>query len=368
MNILLLHGGVRLTLRRRTTLRPDAGQGTLEFLLAIVPVMLLGLGSIEAIHWYAARQAVSLALVQAARAAITQHANPEVLDQAFTEALLPLHAGPTAAASRARLQRAVERRTQATGLPPWRIRILSPSTASFVDFASSSPDLPRPGRLPVIDNDYLRERHRAGAMQPPATASRGPVSGQTLLEANTLVLHLTWLHEPLLPGMRALLRQLAPADNRYGSVAMARGGYLPLQREVALVMQSHPIAWNMPAHGRVLRLGGGDTSHPGHIEAADTIPAVPPATPAPSVPEGDGNASANESNAAAISPGFATGGNTEQCAGLWCLMESGLTPLSPTPYRPPAAAEAGGPAAPAREPGAAAPPATELDDCPACCG
>ncbi|NLC36668.1 MAG: hypothetical protein GX772_09560, partial [Alcaligenaceae bacterium] len=38
----------------------QCGQGAVEFLLAAVPVLLLGLASIEAAHWYFARQAVSL--------------------------------------------------------------------------------------------------------------------------------------------------------------------------------------------------------------------------------------------------------------------------------------------------------------------
>ena len=231
--------------------RRQHGQGAVEFLLAAPVVLLLGLGCIEAIHWYFVRQAVSQALVQAARAAITQHAHPEVLDKAFSEALLPLHAGPSRPASQARLNQALARREAATGLPAWRIEILSPDASTFADFASQNRDLPM-SPYPVIDNDYLHEQHQARIAQG-WPQGRGPVSGQTTLEANTLLLHLTWLHEPLLPGVKQLLRQLAPEDNRYGSMAMASAGYLPIQRQVALVMQSHPIAWDLPAHGRIAR-------------------------------------------------------------------------------------------------------------------
>src|SRR5690606_4833505 len=119
-------------------------------------------------------------------------------------------------------------------------------------FASANPDLPRHGSRAVIDTDYLHEQHLARSAQG-RRDDRGPLSGQTILEANTLVLELTWLHEPLLPGVRGLLRALAPADTRYGSVAMARAGYLPIRRQVAMVMQSHPVEWEMPPHGRVVR-------------------------------------------------------------------------------------------------------------------
>lgn len=266
-----------MSLQGPSTIRPvipvnpgrQRGQGAVEFLVAIVPVLLLGLGSIEAIHWYFARQAVSLALVQAARAATTQNADPAVLDSAFSEALLPLHAAHSHSASRARLQRAMDRRVRDTGLPAWQIRILSPSTADFQDFGSHDPALPRFDGRAVIDNDYLDEQHQARLARG-LPRGRGPITGRTILDANTLVLDLTWLHEPLLPGMRAVMRQLAPADARYGSLAMARGGYLPIRREVALVMQSHAAAWETPAHGRVRRAEPDTTTPSSPGEAGNT--------------------------------------------------------------------------------------------------
>src|SRR5690554_4917293 len=105
----------------------ERGQGSVEFLLAVPIVLLLGLGSLEAIHWFFARQAVSNALMQAGRAAITQHARPDILDAAFIEAMLPVFVAPSPAETRARLERAMARREQATGLPAWRMEILSPS-------------------------------------------------------------------------------------------------------------------------------------------------------------------------------------------------------------------------------------------------
>jgi len=328
------------------------GQGATEFLLAAVPVLLMGLGAIEAAHWYFARQAVSLALAQAARAAITRHADPAAIDLAFSEALLPLHAGASPAQSRARLRRAMERRTLATGLPAWRIHILSPSPDAFHDFASSASELSHLGPRPVIDNDYLREQHQARLAQG-WPEGRGPLSGRNTLEANTLALRLTWLHEPLLPGVKHLARRLAPAGTGYGVQAMARGGYLPIRREVAMVMQSAPVLLDTPAHGRVVR-------------REDAV----------------GDAA------------------RQACMGLWCLesLEPGGAPQPPAPGGPGAgpggSASGAGPEAPAlpRAPGIIAPwpgalPETggyretepedggagdpalagEPDDCPGCC-
>lgn len=261
----------------------QSGQGSVEFLLAAPVVLLLGLGSIEGIHWYFARQAASHALLQAGRAAITRHADPAVLDAAFSRALLRWFVAPSAAQSRTRLERAIARREQATGLPAWQIRVLSPSASSFEDFSTRHPDLPNTGH-PVIDNDYLSLQHQAYLDQG-WPEGRGPVSRQTILEANTLVLELTWLHEPLLPGVRQLLKQVAPADTRYGSLAMARAGFLPLRRQISLLMQSHPVAWALPAHGRVARQGVAE----------------------PATGQGGGQASGVQVRPSA------------HCQGLWCL-------------------------------------------------
>lgn len=266
--------------------RAICGQGAVEFLFAAVPVLLLALGSLEAIHWYFVRQAASLALLQAGRAAVTQQADPAVLDQAFTDAIQPLYTGTSPAQSRARLERAMSQRQHELALPAWRIQIQSPSTATFHDFATDDPELRHPAGLPVIDNDYLHEQHQQRLSQG-LPEGRGVLSGQTTDEANTLVLHLIWPHKPLLPGVSQLLKQLAPSDNRYASLAMARGGYLPIHREIALVMQSHAVAWEMPAHGRVVRL-----TAPGHLTSGQGL----------------------DVNTAADSPS-----GKGSCSGIWCL-------------------------------------------------
>ena len=316
------------------------GQGTVEFLFAAPLILLLGFSSIEALHWFFARQAVSQALVQAARAASTQHAHPQVIDTAFAEALLPLHAAGTRQASEARLKSAIAKRETATGLPAWHIEILSPGAATFEDFASDNPDLPRAAHA-VIDNDYLQEQHQA-RLSEGWHQGRGPISGQTTLQANTLVLHLTWLHEPLLPGVKQVMKQLAPSDSRYGSQAMARAGFLPIQRRAAMVMQSHPIAWAMPQHGRIRRNGEHHAT-----SSSNSSPGLP--------------AKFIASNA---------------CRGLWCLQpteeetnaQPGLQPNLPlNPEQNPPSLDGdivdSGPNENGPQPG----PAYDPDDCPGCC-
>ena len=311
--------------------RMQSGQGSVEFLLAAIPVLLLGLGSIEALHWHFSRQAVSLALAQAARVAVTSHADPQRLDEAFSEALLPLYAGRDKPTARARLALRMARREEATGLPAWSLRIISPSQTSFMDFRSVNPDLPHEAGVPVIDNDYILEQHERRVLEG-WPDGRGPNSGQTALEANTLVVHLTWLHEPLLPGVRRLMQQIAPTDGRYGSLAMRRAGFLPMRRELAMVMQSHPIAWRMPPHGRVVRNTHPDGQEPPYRTVADSSILGPGGAGGPyeQGPTPPGTADPASADAPATS---SIGHYTEPCKGLWCLQESPL-PGKPTSGHP----------------------------------
>jgi hypothetical protein len=212
-------------------------------------LLLLGLGSIELAHWLVTRQAVSLALLQAARAGTTDHGRPATLENAFKHALLPLFPGGSQRSAAQAQAAAFAQRTTDTGGAPWQIEILSPTAVAFDDFAD--PAIAPQGQpvIAAINNNYQLEQHRrlvAAGWQ----GGLGPRSGQTIFEANTLVLRLRYLHEPVLPGIKNLVRLLGDEDGTFGQRAMARGGYLPMAREIALTMESHPMHWSLPADGK----------------------------------------------------------------------------------------------------------------------
>ncbi|SHI28061.1 hypothetical protein SAMN04488135_11915 [Pollutimonas bauzanensis] len=221
-----------------------------ELSVAAIPLLLLGLGSIEAAQWFFAKQAASLALLEAGRAAITAHARPEVIETAFEQALTPLFAAGQGGGARQRLARALEQRSQATGAAPWRIEVLSPPAQAFLDFSDPTLAIARATGLAAINNNYLAEQDQRLREGP--GGGLGAQSGLSILQANTLVLRLTYLHEPVLPGMKGLMRLLGAGGGSYGRQAMARGGYLPVMQEIALVMQSHPVNWPLPAAGKVV--------------------------------------------------------------------------------------------------------------------
>jgi hypothetical protein len=249
--------------------RAQTGASLVEFSIVAIPILLLGLGSIEIAQWFFYKQAISLALVEAGRAAIVDHAHPLTIESAFEDAMLPVFVSVTRPLSRQRLQHALDERLDKTRAPPWRIEILSPSRAAFHDFAAPTLAIAQQTGLPAINNAYLAEQDAAKQAQG-WPLGIGPQSKHGIWYANTLVLRLTWLHEPMLPVAKGLIRLLGDQHGSYGEQAMARGGYLPLTQEVALVMQSHPVYWPLSGSGKVVRA------------AATTLPS--PAAPAPPTP------------------------------------------------------------------------------------
>src|SRR5690606_29344445 len=93
----------------------------------------------------------------------------------------------------------------------------------------------------TIDNNYQAEQHERHQAQG-RPSGLGPVSGITIFDANSLVLRLTYMHEPLVPGMRPLMGLLSAGAQGYARAALA-GGYLPMRQTLRLTMQSHPVAW-----------------------------------------------------------------------------------------------------------------------------
>lgn len=251
------------------------------FLLAALPILTLGLGGVETAHWSGLRQTLSLALVEAARAGATRQARPHAIAQAFEHGLRMAYPDSRAAG------RALHERRAVLSVP-WHIRIVQPSPDAFLDHAD--PELrgqrDHPGQ-PLIRNDY-QERQQARRLAQGWPAGRGPRSGLTIHEANTLVLELSWPHRPMLPGMAAIVRVLAPLAGDPAQARLMSAGYLPFRRRVSIAMHSHPAAWPDLPDGRVT-----------HGAAS-----IPPGW-APGSPEwndGHGTAGSPPANGGAITP------------------------------------------------------------------
>lgn len=220
------------------------------------------------------RQTLSLALMEAARAGATRQAQPQSIADAFEHGLRMIHPHPQT------LTRVLGEHRRTLGIP-WRIHILQPSPAAFLDHAD--PDVAGPRAFPgqaLIRNDY-QEIQQARRQAQGWPQGRGPQSGLSIHEANALVMELWWPQRPLLPGVAAVVRALAPFGHDALSSRMMAAGYLPFRRRVSVAMQSHAASWPALPDGRILYL---DTGLPG--PAAPPAPWPPPiAAPGDRVPD-----------------------------------------------------------------------------------
>lgn len=223
----------------------QSGASAVEFTIAALLLFLAALAVIETANWQQARQLLSLALLEAARAGAVTHAHRGHMAGAFQQGLLPLFSPPGQHADAFARMRAEFAHTQrGSGLLPWRIDILRPGAASFADHADPRLRVQGARGRRVIRNDYQGEQHERRRAQG-WPEGRGPRSGETVFDANTLHLRLTYLHTPRTPPWRAVLRALGGMDaGRDGHRRRAwRAGMLPIVLEVEMPMQSHPVQW-----------------------------------------------------------------------------------------------------------------------------
>ena len=257
-----------------------------EFLPVAILILLLGLGGMEIAYWMYVRQAVSLALLQAARTGSTEHASPQSIAQSFEDSLLVLHASAGKNAPK-RLATSLQTTREQTGGAPWRIEILSPTPADFRIHGSSSLPLSRQTGMPAINNDYQHEQHLRNAGAPGAGS---------IYQANTLGLRLIYLHRPLLPGIGLLLQSIQAGTDSYASQAM-RHGLLPMMRYLQLGMESHPLQWPDLPDGRVI------AGRAAHSMPPDTSGSLPECTGGWCLPTLPSSYSPNDSLPEAIPSG-----------------------------------------------------------------
>lgn len=215
------------------------GQGSVEFALASVPIMLLALGGIEATHWFWVQQTVSQALLQAARAGITSHAKPAEIGQAFDQSMQLLFPPRQNQESTHRQKLRYDQHIGALG-SRWHMQIASPSAEHFARHADTTLAIAQQTGYAAIRNSYQLEQHRAAESLQPSS------KGMTIFDANTLTLRVTYPHSPLLPSLRALFMHLGNASGTVAQRTLA-AGYLPIVQQLSLPMQSHPVQWPISA-------------------------------------------------------------------------------------------------------------------------
>ena len=228
-----------------TSLRAQHGSAVIEFLVAAVPVLLLGLGATETARWYIHKQHVRYALIEAQRVASVTHAKPEHMIEAFEEALNPLFA-PSGRYDSIAARRDAYLSTVAlkTAMPSWRMVITSPTPAHFKDFKQQGLNVEGANGLATINNNYQLEQHQEKGL--------GVHSQQSIYEANILSIDLVYAYKPLVPGVANLMRSLSSSSDSKLKQSYYEAGYLPLLLSSHIGMQSHPVQWPTQINSKVL--------------------------------------------------------------------------------------------------------------------
>lgn len=218
------------------------GMSSVGFLITAIPILLLGLGGIELTQWYQTRHLIDTALMQAARHASFTHTKPAQIEQTFEQALLPLFA--SGGSSTQQQQHYFKQIQQQTKLPAWRIQINNPKHSHFIDFHRDDLDIAKQTGLLAIDNNYQYEQHQRKGI--------GIASQQSIYDANTLTMTITYAYKPLLPGINTLIRSLQIFTQEEYSKQLLNKGFLPITQRLSISMQSHPIAWPSAISGKVI--------------------------------------------------------------------------------------------------------------------
>lgn len=225
----------------------QGGAGLLEFTIGAIPVLLLGFGMLEAIHWFSTRTVIQQALMEAARAGSTEHADPQAMAQAFIHALSPLFPATAQYTSLQRQQHAHQKTLDTLGRPAWIITQQSPDSAMFVQH--HDPVLQRQlGHTErIINNDYVAEQTAAAQFAPTEKSS-------SLHEATTLRLQLHYAVRPMVTGISQMMKLFGERNGNYTAHALSHG-YIPMDLSLTMTMQSHPVQWPVPLNGHIQRKG-----------------------------------------------------------------------------------------------------------------
>ena len=249
---------------KRQAKRISQGASAVEMLMAIPILLLLGLGGLQASLLLQAKLALNLAVEEAAREGTTGNAQMASIQAGLARGLTPwLYGASDFGDYTANVVRAIAHVAEGSTKQWIRIKQLSPTEESFTDWAVAALDengdaLPDTVEIPNDNlHTYMRLRQpNSGESGQRGSEPIGNASGQTLLDANTLKLDVTY-------GVPANVPVVGPM--LIWAIRVYQGCAAPTTRRVGLVglgtaeVAANPQSWVCPfvspiATGDVARL------------------------------------------------------------------------------------------------------------------
>ncbi|AIL33124.1 TadE family protein [Basilea psittacipulmonis] len=153
--------------------KSESGSALSEFIICILPVLLLMSACFELSRWYIHRQVLYHALHEAARAGAAHHADSSVIDTTFLQTVSLLYPNE-------------QKQVNFYKEYPLDIRVLSPTKKDFEKYK-----IRHPSGQTLIRNTFLLEQSK---------------KKPGIYQANTLILELNHPYIPLFPWFNTLLR------------------------------------------------------------------------------------------------------------------------------------------------------------------
>lgn len=201
------------------------GATSVELTIALIVVLLLGLGVLQFVFLYQARLAIEQAVVEAARSGSTGHASDEALRRGLARGLAPLLYGADDAADlQVSEARALTRIATGQADGSITLRRLNPTDAAFADWEEPALDAfgeAIDGQV-EIPNDNLDVRRTRSQPASGIAGHRGsePIgagSGVTLVDANLLRVELVYGTRLTVPVAGRALAAMLRAWNGCGA-------------------------------------------------------------------------------------------------------------------------------------------------------
>ncbi|ADU92101.1 TadE/TadG family type IV pilus assembly protein [Taylorella equigenitalis] len=211
---------------------PLKGSSAVEFLIAVIPCLLLSLICFEFTRWYQYKQILNLALLETARQAMVENANPRVIIETFEAETLPLFISKSPIA----LQKKIFAQNKNLFGKSWVIGIESPTCDNFNTWYD--------GRLsrfnPTINNSYQKEQ-------------ADDKKDSSIFNANTIELSLIYPYKPIVPGVQFLIKNLLGSSWSFSYKSrIFTEGYIPIKTHVRISMHSNPQRWILFGYENVL--------------------------------------------------------------------------------------------------------------------